>query len=1042
LIGLVTAGSLAACQTDSVPPKQAKTAPIGLEQPRFTPPPRRLDDIEAMLKGAVQPPERRTDRLLDRADRRPPATDDPRALARFHVRRAQAWGGLGKTAERLKDLHAARTYFDRLPPRTVRREFRLRREIARLEVALGSYRKGIAELRSLLAIRPTPAVYADLIHALIRTGQLDEAAEVQKRAIARIDRIEERAQSRMSDERRTAFRRQRARIMVMVLQSQGRTVEAERHIRALLATFPRAGRRGARQIQRSRISTLRVLVLNLLRQGRVTEAELAAREALETSLKTRGLDHPMTAACLGTLARVMEAMKRPNDAERLLIRALQIYASVGLSNDSTVVASARFGLSTVRGSLGKWKDALGGIQATREGLRGNRDYFDVLAARNVVMPLALIKMGRPEDAVRLLERQIARDLEIYGEGHRITAARRGALGMALAELGRTREALEVYRAAVPVLVAAGQASPGGGEQAGPRAWGVRVILESYVEFLTRLKRPGDRGSIEEDSVFEALRTADVMKARTVDRALGANVVRAAAGNDELSGLIRRHQDLERQLQALYGTLANVVALPQDERDSATVAALNDKIAVAGRSKAQVLETISDRYPRFRELARPKPIDLQTLRESLKPNEAVISTYVTDRKTYVWAIAPSGPPAFAAVALGREELAGIVGRLREAVDSDARTLGEVPPFDVGESHRLFRALLLPVASAWKGADSLLVAADGPLGQVPFHLLVTEDAPLRAEGGVLFSRYRRVAWLARSHSVTSVPSVASIVALRRLPEEAADRRPFFGVGDPVFNLRQAAEAGGGAPSQLAQATRSAAALRRRGITGLRALPTATLERLPRLLDTGAELVAIARLLKADLGRDVLLGTQATEQAVRSRDLTPYRILSFATHGLIPGDLDGLTEPALALASPKVTNTGGDGILTMSEILGMRLNADWVLLSACNTGAAGGAGAEAFSGLGRAFFYAGARALLLSNWPVHSAATADLMRHIFEGKAGNRALSRSRALRDAMLRLIDGPGFKDPGSGRVLFSYAHPLFWAPFVILGDGAGGEGGG
>jgi CHAT domain-containing protein len=217
----------------------------------------------------------------------------------------------------------------------------------------------------------------------------------------------------------------------------------------------------------------------------------------------------------------------------------------------------------------------------------------------------------------------------------------------------------------------------------------------------------------------------------------------------------------------------------------------------------------------------------------------------------------------------------------------------------------------------------------------------------------------------------------------------------------------------------------------------LPTATLERLPRLPDTGEELMTIAKLLKADLGRDVLLGAKATEQAVRTRDLTPYRILSFATHGLVPGDLDGLTEPALALSSPKVTKTKGDGVLTMSEILSLRFNADWILLSACNTGAAGSAGAEAFSGLGRAFFYAGARALLLSNWPVHSASTAELMRHIFSRQDRNRSLSRSRALQRAMIDLIDGPGFIDIKSGKVLFSYAHPLFWAPFIVLGDGAG-----
>src|SRR3546814_8473641 len=92
-------------------------------------------------------------------------------------------------------------------------------------------------------------------------------------------------------------------------------------------------------------------------------------------------------------------------------------------------------------------------------------------------------------------------------------------------------------------------------------------------------------------------------------------------------------------------------------------------------------------------------------------------------------------------------------------------------------------------------------------------------------------------------------------------------------------------------------------------------------------------------------------------------------FAPHGLVPGDLNGLAEPALALSAPAVTGASGDGLLTMSEILGLRLNADWIVLSACNTASGDGASAEAVSGLGRAFFYAGTRAVLVTNWPVET-------------------------------------------------------------------------
>src|SRR5205807_10193167 len=123
-------------------------------------------------------------------------------------------------------------------------------------------------------------------------------------------------------------------------------------------------------------------------------------------------------------------------------------------------------------------------------------------------------------------------------------------------------------------------------------------------------------------------------------------------------------------------------------------------------------------------------------------------------------------------------------------------------------------------------------------------------------------------------------------------------------------------------------------------------------------------------------------------------------------------------------------------MEEILALKLDADWVVLSACNTGAAAGAGAEAASGLGRAFFYAGTRAILVTNWSVDSDAARELTTDLFHRQAADRTLTRGVALRQLMLALVAGEGFMDE-RGRILFSYAHPLFWAPYSIIGDGGG-----
>jgi CHAT domain-containing protein len=131
---------------------------------------------------------------------------------------------------------------------------------------------------------------------------------------------------------------------------------------------------------------------------------------------------------------------------------------------------------------------------------------------------------------------------------------------------------------------------------------------------------------------------------------------------------------------------------------------------------------------------------------------------------------------------------------------------------------------------------------------------------------------------------------------------------------------------------------------------------------------------------------------------------------------------------------------GLLKMEDILTLRLNADWVVLSACNTAGGRGAGAEAISGLGRAFFYAGARALLVSNWPVETTSARALTTELFRRQAVNPSLSRAQALQQTLNALIDRGGYVDAQTKQTVFSYAHPIFWAPFSLVGDGGGPAG--
>ncbi len=786
-------------------------------------------------------------------------------------------------------------------------------------------------------------------------------------------------------------------------------------------------------------------------QGRALEGEVDAREVLLRRLQRLGKDNEATGIAVAVLAQALDGEGRGEDAEKLTRAALDIYRGTGLPDDSARVIANLQRLAHIlddRNQPDQAQKIYDQIDRLVAGWEPARREAVVNEAPRIKQ---LIATGRAAAAVDLASRKLDRERARSGDNSPATAVVRGYLASALAKAGRGREAAAAFKAAIPVLLeSARQEENDDSTTAGAIANRNRYILENYIDLMAR--DPSVAGTATAE---ETIGLADKLRGQAVQRALAQALARSAVKDPALGSLARTEQDLSKNLNAAVADLANLLALPSDQRDDKAVKGLQANVAKLRTAHASAEGALAKRFPTYANLIDPPPVRAADIRAVLRDGEALLSFYFGENASFVWVLAKNGPVAFRALAITGSELDQKVAKLREALEPDTLSVSEIPPFDVALAYRLYDSLLKPVEDAWRPARNLIVVTNGALGYLPLGLLPTAPTELTPDPSLLFAEYRRVPWLARDHAVTVMPSVSALRALRTTTVADTHREKLVGFGDPYFNVTQATEAAkaelvASSPPPADQAGTDGppelAAIPAAAVTGgpplkLRSgLPPGifdvNLANLPRLPDTAEELRAIAAALGVDPMTTLRLGKDANERVVKTTKLSTYRIVAFATHGLMADDIDGLDQPALALTAPKVAGITGTGLLTMENIFTLKLNADWVLLSACNTGAGAGEGAEAASGLGRAFFYAGARALLVTNWSVHSQSARLLIADLFRRQAFDPKLSRTEALRRAMMGLLDGPGFVDD-AGQTLFTYGHPLFWAPYTVIGDGGG-----
>lgn len=449
-------------------------------------------------------------------------------------------------------------------------------------------------------------------------------------------------------------------------------------------------------------------------------------------------------------------------------------------------------------------------------------------------------------------------------------------------------------------------------------------------------------------------------------------------------------------------------------------------------RTEILAEIERVFPEYFSLIRPGELTLAETKAMLRPDEAVFvflpnivgsHGFVVTHDNHEWVFDEGGSFATTRASL----------KLLWDVFADVPIPQAVEEFWVEESngesvfsrdvaYELYQRTLGQHEEILRSKRRVFTLTNtGGLANLPFAMLVTEN-PRGSDSSA--RDLRRTSWLGDKFELGKLPTLQTLRILRQR-DDATDLPAnigIFGIGDPLLE---------GEARDRSTTDRGKRRALTRSALDLRATPYLEAARMmDRLPGTREELESIATAFGDD-GTTILLGDDATETALREADLSTPGLLVFATHGTMAGQLGGLQEAALILTpAPAGSNPEAeqDGILTASEIATFEFAAQWAVLSACNTATGQAGGAPGLSGLSRAFFHAGVENILASLWPVDDKISPVLTVGTITGQRRD-GLSRGAALQAAM-RAVRNNKSQD---GEAI-SYAHPMFWAPFVLIGD--------
>ncbi|HQI36390.1 MAG TPA: CHAT domain-containing tetratricopeptide repeat protein [Syntrophales bacterium] len=703
------------------------------------------------------------------------------------------------------------------------------------------------------------------------------------------------------------------------------------------------------------------------------------------------------------------------------------------AKDRALVGSACYGLGLSLAGRGRHGEALPFFERSLTIARERKDMTDVVDALNAIgfCHLSLKNYDRARRAYTESVSLIS-VLELMLPAQRSSANH--GLGLVYERTGDAPRALKSLHAAVKDIegirgrIAAGEYRTGFFE-------GKTAVYEDLIDLLMKMSGeavPGKTAGLTGEDLSPLGRNFGEISFFFMESTRGRSFLDTLARNktELLAGRIPREL-ADRETRLLQTINALQTAGGEGSRTR------RDTLNKSQRELEDLIAKLKADYPDYAAIRYPEPVTVRDV--PLQEGEVLLAYKVNPQATYLWVVRKGQEARAMRIDVGRDALSRQIGAFRQPLQDITR----LQDFDPRPGEALCRLLLGPVLPHLRPEEHIIIIPDGPLHLLPFEALVLEAsgkgmpaAPPPGDGKAPDT----ISYVGERYRISYYPSASVMAIIRKAKGGKQPGAPLLAVADPVYdendprcqNAPPSGEGGRGKTTPVAAAGPDAVHLREIVVNSGFALP--------RLPETREEALKIGALFGLKAGSPAIkLDLDARKSELLKMDLGTYRYLHFATHGLLSGDIPHLQEPALVL-----TLVGNrreeDGFLKMSDVLGMRMNPDLVVLSACKTALGREIAGEGIVGLSRAFMLAGAKSVVVSLWSVESQSTAELMKAFYAHMQAG--MSKEEALRSAKIGLRQGThrparerGIQvaaKTGTGGIYES--HPFFWAPFILIGE--------